>query len=177
MSELAEGKERVMITIDHDLLAWIDENIKFKRFANRSHGFEYAIARLRQRHPSYPAVSTIAKPPGWDFLGETDVEMYPFPYIYWFHGNQIHVQLETDKSQQVMRVEIYGERPDKSWYDLESGKIDIKSRRCIGDSMFALERWPCDFEDFANMLKKHAEDISGQAAPTEKKASKIDEIR
>jgi metal-responsive CopG/Arc/MetJ family transcriptional regulator len=36
-------KERITVTIDSDLLKWIDKNIETKVFANRSHGVEYLI--------------------------------------------------------------------------------------------------------------------------------------
>ncbi len=39
-------KPRVTITVDQKYLEWIDEQIKKKRFANRSHGFEYAVQKL-----------------------------------------------------------------------------------------------------------------------------------
>jgi Arc/MetJ-type ribon-helix-helix transcriptional regulator len=35
------------LTIDKDLLAWIDENIKAKRFASRSHAVNYALSRTK----------------------------------------------------------------------------------------------------------------------------------
>jgi metal-responsive CopG/Arc/MetJ family transcriptional regulator len=38
-------KERITITIDKNLLNWIDKKIEEKVFANRSHGFEYLIKR------------------------------------------------------------------------------------------------------------------------------------
>ena len=36
-------KERITITIDNDMLKWIDKNIETKVFANRSHAVEYLI--------------------------------------------------------------------------------------------------------------------------------------
>ena len=36
-------KERITITIDKELLNWLDKKIKEKVFANRSHGFEFLI--------------------------------------------------------------------------------------------------------------------------------------
>lgn len=36
-------KERITVTIDKELLKWIDERVKEKVFANRSHGFEFLI--------------------------------------------------------------------------------------------------------------------------------------
>ncbi|MEM3874047.1 MAG: ribbon-helix-helix domain-containing protein [Candidatus Bathyarchaeia archaeon] len=41
-------KQTISISIDEDLLKWIDEQIKNKRFAHRSHAFEYAIEQLRK---------------------------------------------------------------------------------------------------------------------------------
>ncbi|MBD3354748.1 hypothetical protein GF361_02055 [Candidatus Woesearchaeota archaeon] len=38
-------KERITVTIDKELLRWLDKNIDKKIFANRSHGFEYLIKR------------------------------------------------------------------------------------------------------------------------------------
>ena len=38
-------KERITVTLDKDLLNWMDLKIEEKVFANRSHGFEYLIMR------------------------------------------------------------------------------------------------------------------------------------
>jgi metal-responsive CopG/Arc/MetJ family transcriptional regulator len=38
-------KERITVTIDKELLDWLDEKVKDKTFANRSHGLEYLIKR------------------------------------------------------------------------------------------------------------------------------------
>jgi metal-responsive CopG/Arc/MetJ family transcriptional regulator len=38
-------KERITVTIDKELLIWLDARVKDKTFANRSHGFEYLIKR------------------------------------------------------------------------------------------------------------------------------------
>ncbi|MDD5332022.1 MAG: ribbon-helix-helix domain-containing protein [Candidatus Nanoarchaeia archaeon] len=36
-------KERITVTLDKELLNWLDENIEKKIFANRSHGIEFLI--------------------------------------------------------------------------------------------------------------------------------------
>ena len=36
-------KERITITIDKELLDWLDKKVEEKVFANRSHGFEFLI--------------------------------------------------------------------------------------------------------------------------------------
>ena len=36
-------KERITITIDKELLSWLDSRVDSKVFANRSHGFEFLI--------------------------------------------------------------------------------------------------------------------------------------
>ncbi len=41
-------KERITVTIDKELLKWLDEKIEEKIFANRSHGFEYLIKRAME---------------------------------------------------------------------------------------------------------------------------------
>lgn len=38
-------KERITITIDKELLGWLDRKIDEKVFANRSHGLEFLIKR------------------------------------------------------------------------------------------------------------------------------------
>jgi metal-responsive CopG/Arc/MetJ family transcriptional regulator len=36
-------KDRITITVDKELLAWLDAKIEERIFANRSHGVEYLI--------------------------------------------------------------------------------------------------------------------------------------
>jgi metal-responsive CopG/Arc/MetJ family transcriptional regulator len=38
-------KERITITMDKELLNWLDKRVEDHIFANRSHGFEYIIAK------------------------------------------------------------------------------------------------------------------------------------
>ena len=38
-------KERITITVDKELLDWLDKKIEEKVFANRSHGLEFLIKR------------------------------------------------------------------------------------------------------------------------------------
>ena len=38
-------KERITISIEKDLLKWLDKEVDKRIFANRSHGFEFLIAR------------------------------------------------------------------------------------------------------------------------------------
>ncbi|MBS3110042.1 hypothetical protein J4227_05945 [Candidatus Woesearchaeota archaeon] len=37
-------KERITVTLEKDLLAWLDQGVNDHIFANRSHGFEFLIA-------------------------------------------------------------------------------------------------------------------------------------
>lgn len=37
-------KERITVTLNKELLEWVDFKVNQKIFANRSHGFEYLIA-------------------------------------------------------------------------------------------------------------------------------------
>ena len=39
------SKERITITIEMELLNWIDSKVNERIFANRSHGFEFLIAK------------------------------------------------------------------------------------------------------------------------------------
>lgn len=41
-------KEKVTVTIEKNILLWIDKQIGTFRFRNRSHAFEYALAKLME---------------------------------------------------------------------------------------------------------------------------------
>lgn len=45
-------KKTVSVSIDRELLDWIETQIKSKRFAHRSHAIEYALERLRKESKS-----------------------------------------------------------------------------------------------------------------------------
>ncbi len=42
-------KAKIPISIDPDLLKWIEGEVKKKRFANRSHAIEFAVNELKKR--------------------------------------------------------------------------------------------------------------------------------
>jgi len=42
------NKLKTSITLDEDLLKWIDQQIKTRRFANRTHAIEYAVQKLKE---------------------------------------------------------------------------------------------------------------------------------
>ena len=39
---------KVTATIDQELIGWIDGEVENRRFRNRSHAIEYAIAKLKE---------------------------------------------------------------------------------------------------------------------------------
>ncbi|MFH2027854.1 MAG: ribbon-helix-helix domain-containing protein [Nanoarchaeota archaeon] len=41
-------KERITVTLDKELLDWLDRKITDKTFANRSHGLEFLIKRKQE---------------------------------------------------------------------------------------------------------------------------------
>jgi Arc/MetJ-type ribon-helix-helix transcriptional regulator len=41
-------KQKVTVTIEKRLLEWVDREIQSLRFHNRSHAFEYALAKLME---------------------------------------------------------------------------------------------------------------------------------
>jgi len=43
-------KERITITIDKELLDWLDARVKSKIFANRSHGLEFLIKKTSEEN-------------------------------------------------------------------------------------------------------------------------------
>ena len=42
-------KEKFSVSVDDNLLKWLDSEIKNKRFASRSHGIEFAINELKKK--------------------------------------------------------------------------------------------------------------------------------
>ncbi len=40
-------KDKITISVDHGLVEWLDRQVEKKRFCSRSHGFEYAFAKLK----------------------------------------------------------------------------------------------------------------------------------
>lgn len=42
-------KTRKMITVDRELLEWVEKQIESKRFASFSHAVEYALTKLKDR--------------------------------------------------------------------------------------------------------------------------------
>ncbi len=47
------SKDRITITIDKELLDWIDEKIQEKVFANRSHAMEFLIKQEEIREKKH----------------------------------------------------------------------------------------------------------------------------
>jgi Arc/MetJ-type ribon-helix-helix transcriptional regulator len=45
-------KLKTSIALDEDLLRWIDQQIKTKRFATRTHAIEYALQKLKESSQS-----------------------------------------------------------------------------------------------------------------------------
>ena len=42
-------KGKFSVSVDDNLLKWLDSEIKNKRFASRSHGIEFAINELKKK--------------------------------------------------------------------------------------------------------------------------------
>ena len=42
-------KEKFSVSVDDNLLKWLDSEIKDKRFASRSHGIEFALNELKKK--------------------------------------------------------------------------------------------------------------------------------
>jgi len=42
------NKTKTSVALDEDLLKWIDQQIRTKRFANRTHAIEYALQKLKE---------------------------------------------------------------------------------------------------------------------------------
>ena len=45
---------KVTVTIDNELVEWIDSQVTKRTFRNRSHGFEVALAKFRESEKKQP---------------------------------------------------------------------------------------------------------------------------
>ena len=43
------SRVKVTATVDKELITWIDQEVEKRRFRNRSHAIEYAIAKLKEK--------------------------------------------------------------------------------------------------------------------------------
>jgi Arc/MetJ-type ribon-helix-helix transcriptional regulator len=41
-------KKRIAVTVNEDLLKWVDRKVKETTFANRSHAVEHALTKLKE---------------------------------------------------------------------------------------------------------------------------------
>jgi metal-responsive CopG/Arc/MetJ family transcriptional regulator len=46
-------KERISITIDKNLLAWVDEKVAARIFSNRSHALEFLVMRRMREEEGF----------------------------------------------------------------------------------------------------------------------------
>jgi len=42
-------RQKVTVTVDKQIVEWLDREVSKRRFRNRSHGFEYALAKLKEK--------------------------------------------------------------------------------------------------------------------------------
>jgi Arc/MetJ-type ribon-helix-helix transcriptional regulator len=48
MPRKEKAKLKTSVALDEELLKWVDDLIKTKRFANRTHAIEFALQHLRE---------------------------------------------------------------------------------------------------------------------------------
>jgi len=48
-SILLLAKEKISVTVDGQLLKWVDSQIKKKKFASRSHAIEFALSSITEK--------------------------------------------------------------------------------------------------------------------------------
>jgi len=54
-------KLKISITIDEELLAWLNSELETKRFASISHGIEYALTTVKGMQNNQPQPNTAPK--------------------------------------------------------------------------------------------------------------------
>lgn len=47
---MSERKVQLSVTVDPELVEWLDAQVKNKVFANRSHGIELALFKLKEKN-------------------------------------------------------------------------------------------------------------------------------
>jgi Arc/MetJ-type ribon-helix-helix transcriptional regulator len=54
-------KKKTSIALDEELLKWVDEMIKRKRFANRTHAIEYCLQHVKEEWEKAGTIKVKAK--------------------------------------------------------------------------------------------------------------------
>lgn len=49
LNEAEMVRAKVTVTVDQDLMKWVDQLVEDKKFRNRSHAVEYALYELRKK--------------------------------------------------------------------------------------------------------------------------------
>jgi Arc/MetJ-type ribon-helix-helix transcriptional regulator len=49
ITEMDSMKEKISVTVESDLIKWVDANVETQRFRNRSHAFELALMELKKK--------------------------------------------------------------------------------------------------------------------------------
>jgi Arc/MetJ-type ribon-helix-helix transcriptional regulator len=57
------NKVKTSLTLDKDLLNWVDKMVKLKRFATRTHAVEYALQRFREQETEVLHITTVEERP------------------------------------------------------------------------------------------------------------------
>lgn len=58
MPKLSNMKSKISITLDKEIVEWLDRNVKTQRFRNRSHGIELALILMKEAEKKSRAEST-----------------------------------------------------------------------------------------------------------------------
>ena len=48
MNEVNDLRSKMSVTIDVELIKWIEQQVKKQRFRNKSHAVEYALVKLKE---------------------------------------------------------------------------------------------------------------------------------
>jgi Arc/MetJ-type ribon-helix-helix transcriptional regulator len=54
-------KIKTSIALDEELLSWVEEMVRKKRFANRTHAIEYALQRIKEQETEELHVKVVAE--------------------------------------------------------------------------------------------------------------------
>ena len=124
------------LTIDKDLLAWIDENIKAKRFASRSHAVNYALSRTKSESQGARKYRSIIT----KIVGSTGMELQTEPAKGDVQIQSITVSNSNSGTEKISIGILIPHDGNPEWHQIGKPWTNVgPNSPCFSDKIFYLE--------------------------------------
>lgn len=125
------------LTIDKDLLAWVDENIKAKRFASRSHAVNYALSRTRSESQGAQKFRSIIS----KSVGSTGTELETEPAKGDIQIQSVTVTNFNSQTEKISIGILISHDGNPEWHQVGESWTNVElNSPCFSDKIFYLEK-------------------------------------